>query len=80
MLTNHSNDVRKDYGVSKDERELHKTVNECIWVHGWLGSWSRPDQFMRSLHKIMRGNEMDDRRMLIDLKDMLREKTKKLSG
>jgi hypothetical protein len=30
MLTNHSNDVRKDYGVSKDERELHKTVNECI--------------------------------------------------
>jgi hypothetical protein len=41
-------------------------------------SWSRPDQFMRSLHKIMRGNEMDDRRMLIDLKDMLREKTKKI--
>jgi hypothetical protein len=35
---------------------------------------------MRSLHEIMRGNEMDDRRMLIDLKDMLREKTKKLSG
>ncbi|GMO01722.1 hypothetical protein PthstB1num2_37630 [Parageobacillus thermoglucosidasius] len=30
MLTNHSNAVRKDYGVSKDERELHKTVNECI--------------------------------------------------
>jgi integrase len=38
MLNNHSNGLRKDYGVSRDERELYKTVNECIdTVHEWLG-------------------------------------------
>ncbi|WP_339229938.1 hypothetical protein [Aeribacillus sp. FSL K6-2833] len=38
MLHNHSNGLRKDYGVSGDERDLYKTVNGCIdTVHEWLG-------------------------------------------
>lgn len=38
MLDNHSKGMRKDYGVSQNERELYKTVNECIdTVHAWLG-------------------------------------------
>jgi integrase len=38
MLNNHSNSLRKDYRISRDERELYKTANECIdTVHGWLG-------------------------------------------
>lgn len=38
MMRNHSKGVRKDFGITQDERDLYKTVNQCIdTVHAWLG-------------------------------------------
>lgn len=38
MLHNHSQGLRKDSGVSRQERPLYQSVNECIdTVHEWLG-------------------------------------------
>lgn len=38
MLENYEKGYRKDYLVTKEEKNLYKKVNECVdHVHSWLG-------------------------------------------